>query len=57
MIWFKDEDVRVHEDERVAIELGNGEKGATIYVIHKSAGVDGGVMLRRMVLEDMVEKR
>ena len=39
-VRFKDDGFRtVYEDQHVAIEFGNGQKGATVYVYPKTNGL------------------
>ena len=51
---FKEDDNVLYEDERVAVELGNGEHGPTIYVINKLPGEEG-VLTRRFALDELLE--
>lgn len=51
-VLFKKTDDVLYEDDKVAIELGNGERGAAIYVIQKLA--EKGTMIRRHYIEDLV---
>ncbi len=51
-VLFKKTDNILYEDDRVAIELGNGQRGATIYVIQKLA--NEGLLIRKHCLDDLV---
>ncbi len=47
-----DADRTLYEDDRVAVELGNYEDGATIYVYHK---LETGTLFRRYPIGELVE--
>ncbi len=57
VIKFTDdsEDTIVYEDERVAIEIGNGAEGATLYVFWKLAEGAGTRIERRLLELEVAE--
>ena len=54
MLIAKEDDLTLYEDDTVAVELGNGEEGATIYVFDKRGD---GVVFTLHRLEDLLDQR